>query len=245
MTGVHAAHESISTTCPVSYFLEDHTIENYRSAVFAWLDRNGCPLCGEKHPWKVHEYPTRRPYVAKDEYLPITIIRILCQNRSKERKNGSSRKQCSIRIAPDFLGPYTHRSVSKIIKAIAGYISGTYRNAIEATMAMDCENEKSFLKYLLRAKFRFRYWVEFVMTQLSKIGSYTDPDMTLSRDRHTMPAKYQWERWVNLCKSLAEAHWQLSGTIRDWDTGSLVQQRIIGSHNPWQGLGPSPPENRG
>lgn len=170
-------------------------------------------------------------------------MRILCKNCLEKRKNGIPVQQYTIRIAPDFLGPYTRRTVSQIFNAICGYIKGVYQTTIEAALEMGCENEKSFIKYLIRAKYRFQFWLKNTLNSYIKAGGYSDPDLTISKQRKINPDCYLWQRWEVICSQLIEIYEKLDSQSKYLNGIYQVQEMIIGRHNPWKGLGPAPPKS--
>jgi hypothetical protein len=209
----------------------------------ARLECYGCPLCGGRGCWRVHCTDWRYPELSNGERIEIFVVRILCLLRREDRRCGGDALQYTIRVAPDFLGPYTRRPISRIVGAISRFLKGIYPNAIEAALDMGCENPKSFSKYLVRAQQRLHRWLGETLTLLGAVGGYGEPDRTVSIRRRENLAAHQWQQWEALCQDLALVYEGLGPSRRPWAVCDRVVELVIGAHNPWQGFGPAPPKD--
>jgi hypothetical protein len=199
-------------------------------------------LCGGGD-WRIHCTDWRHPELSKGKRIEIIVIRILCLLRQRDRFGKNEALQYTIRVSPNFLGPYTRRPIGRIVGAVSRFLKGTFSSFAEATLAMGCENQKSFIKYLSRTQRRLDRWLGKTFVFIGDVGGYGEPDRTISTLRRKNLAAHQWQQWEILCEYLASVYEGLGPTRRHLAVYSRVQELVIGAHNPWQGLGPAPPKD--
>jgi len=134
-----------------------------------------------------------------------------------------------------------------ILAAVGGWLTGAFKNRFEATMAMGCQNLKTYARYFDRTRLRLDAWVHLSRHLFIQAGGYEDPDRTVSRDRRGNPTRYQWQAWERLCSAIAEHHQGLGGRAASWDSQESVMELVLCAFDPCLGLGPpearSPPKD--
>lgn len=161
----------------------------------------GCPLCGERHPLRIHAYVERR-FTARGQKQRqiIVVFRIFCENNQNKRRRTGKEIQYTLTILPSFLQPYSRFHLGSIVYAFVQYLSRRAESYLDAAVDMGAENAKTFARYFRRMKTGIGAWTSFLHDKLLALDDETPWGRKPKRQE---PLTYRWTAFVRLGKRLA------------------------------------------
>lgn len=199
---------TISLSIPFCFSLQEYNHDDFVDFIVRNLTL--CPLCKESHLPKILCLTERYVKQLDEKKRKISIIRIICPNNQKKRREDGVPVQYTLTILPAFLIPHSRIQLNILEKALTAYENTPGMTTTEAALMIGCENHKSFELYLKRARSRIQLWISFILhmiTDLTQAEQVTHENTTGKDDFYT--------RWKVLYRQLAyyhQAYRKLPGT---------------------------------
>jgi hypothetical protein len=111
--------------------------------VYAFFLIFGCPLCGNKHPPRIHSYPRRRTQTGNQSYQVIRVVTVVCVNRQINGEHPNTK-----RFLPPSLIPRSPLNCAGLLELLN---SGPdkYRISVdEACAALGCIDPRTARKHI-------------------------------------------------------------------------------------------------
>jgi hypothetical protein len=99
--------------------------------------------------------------ISEEQCTTIKVIRILCTNNLKKRKETHERLQYTITVLPAPLIPHSRIPVQVIFSTVTDYINGVIANQYRAALLIFCSSRHSFRLYYMRIIARHADWYVF------------------------------------------------------------------------------------